>query len=158
MKRDQNLVTLSWEHHDGLVVAFRLQQGLKKNLAIEDLTRYILFTWEEVLQRHFWQEEQVIQPRLTDKRDGRAALDRMMNDHDRFRKLIAALKEDPSESEQVTAFIDMLNNHIRFEERELFPLLEKRCRPEELSKIGDFLRKHHLSACADYPHKFWQKS
>jgi hemerythrin-like domain-containing protein len=158
MKRNQNLVTLSWEHHDGLVVAFRLQKGLKASIPLSDLSSYILFSWEQVLRQHFWQEEQVIHPRLFDTPEGRTAVGRMMNEHSRFRELIDALKKGQSNGKQIDAFINLLNTHIRFEERNLFPILEKQCSTEELTSIGDFLRRHHPSACADYPHKFWRKS
>jgi len=158
MKRNQNLVTLSWEHHDGLVVAFRLQQGLKNNIRLPDLSGYILFSWEQVLQRHFWQEEQVVHPHLKHTREGRNAVGRMMNDHNHFRELIDAFKKGQPTGERIDSFIDLLNTHIRFEERKLFPMLENQCSTGELTNIGDFLRQHHPSACADYPHKFWRKS
>ena len=157
MKRNENLITLSWEHHDGLVVAFRLQKGLENNIATEDLSRYILYVWEQILSGHFWQEEQTLNHQLEKPSEGRVALKRMKTDHNIFRQLIKKLKSDTASSENVHIFSTMLNQHIRFEERELFPLLEKQCSPEELSHIGDFLQKHHKSTCLDWQDKFWEK-
>jgi hemerythrin-like domain-containing protein len=157
MKRNQNLITLSWEHHDGLVVAFRLQKGLKNHIATEKLSYYILYVWEQVLSGHFWQEEQTLIAQLAKTTESRAALEKMKTDHNRFRQLIEDLKSDMARSDHVNTFSSLLNQHIRFEERDLFPLLENECSPEELSHIGDFLKKHHKIACLDWQDKFWEK-
>ena len=155
MKRNENLKTLSWEHHDGLVTAFRLQQGIKNKISVNILKKYILHIWDKALQHHFWQEEQVILPLKEKSKDGKAVVDKMMDDHKIFRELIDQLKKEKIGIKQISDFEDILNRHIRFEERQLFPFLEVNSSKEELAKIGIFLRKNHSPASNDWQQKFW---
>ena len=60
MKRNSNLQTLSWEHHDGLVLAFRIERGLRKNSDPGLIRSYLLHAWEKDLTHHFWQEEEIL--------------------------------------------------------------------------------------------------
>ena len=158
MKRNKNLRTLSWEHHDGLVVAFRLQQGLKKGVKIPEMARYILHIWKNTLQLHFQREENAITPNLENKRDGKPLVKQMMGEHKTFKNLITMIKVDKVSRNSIDEFAKLLNHHIRFEERELFPELERLATKEEMAKIGLFLGQHHHRACNDWQPRFWQEN
>ena len=67
MKRDKNLETLSWEHHDGLVLAFRLEKGIKNNVDINIISDYLQHNWDQGLSHHFWQEERSLKAPLRKK-------------------------------------------------------------------------------------------
>ena len=155
MKRNENLKTLSWEHHDGLVTAFRLQQGIKNKISVNILKKYILHIWDKALQHHFWQEEQVILTLKEKSKDGKAVVDKMMDDHKIFRELIDQLKKEKISIKQISDFENILNQHIRFEERQLFPFIESNLSQEELVEIGVFLRQNHSPANHDWKQKFW---
>jgi hemerythrin-like domain-containing protein len=155
MKRDNNLKTLSWEHHDGLVAAFRLERGLKSGTPVKIMAQYILHLWDNALQHHFWQEEQIV-PRLKSITDSEKKINQMQREHQTFRNLIKSIRSDLSNVALVRQFAALLNQHIRFEERELFPLFESIFSKKDLSEIGDFLRSHHAPACHDWQPQFWQ--
>ena len=155
MKRDENLKTLSWEHHFGLVVAFRLQQGLKNGAATTVMKKYILHIWEHALRHHFRQEEDVINPALKKSHEGKKVIQQMMDEHQTFRDLIMQIKTGKVKTDQIKIFADILNRHIRFEERQLFPFLETHTSREELAEIGDFLRRNYSPACHDWQPVFW---
>jgi hemerythrin-like domain-containing protein len=158
MKRNENLKTLSWEHHDGLVVAFRLQQGLKKGAAIPDMARYILHIWDNTLRDHFQREEQTINPNLEQRREGKPLVEQMMGEHKSFKNIITQIKNDQTGRNSIDEFAKLLNHHIRFEERELFPMLERLATKEELAKIGQALGQIHHRACNAWQPRFWQKT
>lgn len=151
MKRNDNLKTLSWEHHNGLVISFRIKQGLTKNIKLIDIVEYIIFSWETQLEHHFWQEEQIF-PELLFVSD---LIVKMKNQHEQLRKLIGNIKINYS-VEDVQQFAEILNNHIRFEEKKLFPAVEQNIDREKLEQIGDFLRLHHKNTCEIWNNQFWK--
>ena len=155
MKRNENLKTLSWEHHFGLVVAFRLQQGLKNGAATGEMKKYILHIWDTALRHHFRQEEQVINPELKKSPEGKKVIHQMMDEHQTFRDLIQQFKTGKVKTDQIKTFADILNRHIRFEERQLFPFLEIHTSREELENMGDFLRRNYSPVCHDWQPVFW---
>jgi len=60
--------------------------------------------------------------------------------------MAAALK--PGAGPNVTeleAFVNLLEAHIRFEERNLFPYIEKEASPEALDSVGSQLEAQHLA-------------
>jgi len=156
MKRNVNLKTLSWEHHHGLVTALRLKKGIKNKVDVADLAGYILHVWENELIHHFWQEEQIIPPQIKGLSAGEKLLDRMLSDHNTFNLLIKKIKNDSGSLSKIREFAEMLNQHIHFEERELFPFLEKTVAADKLAVIGEFLAEHHVSTTNDWKPKFWE--
>ena len=157
MKRIKELVTLSWEHHDGLVFVFRLQQGVKKSASVRDMREYILHTWDSSLDHHFWQEEQSLNPTLQKSGAGRRLSKHMLDDHAFFRKEMEYfnLNTNP-EPGRIKTLSDRLNKHIRFEEQELFPFLEKESTSDALQEIGVFLTKHHERSDKCWTNMFWK--
>jgi iron-sulfur cluster repair protein YtfE (RIC family) len=157
MKRNENLKTLSWEHHHGLVAAFRLQQGLNNDTTKEILRDYVLFVWENDLDQHFRKEEEVIETYSLNKNDGRKIVGQMECDHQNFRKLINIFKRDNYNPEHIRSFADLLNKHIRFEERQLFPYIEAETSQKNMERIGVYLEEHYTPSCSEWQHQFWAK-
>ena len=156
MKRNENLKTLSWEHHDGLVVSFRLQQGLKKNAKSEEMSKYILHIWNDMLENHFRQEEHTITPKIMRSEKGIGFVNQMMEEHEKIRKLINKIESDRTNTQIIEEFALLLNQHIRFEERQLFPLFEQEAGHEKLQEVGRFLKEHHNPSCEVWPSQFWK--
>lgn len=116
MKRDPRLHGLSSEHHQGLVLARRLAQG---RLDAGELRR----RFDAELEPHFRVEEDVLLPAL--ETSGEAALvARTRRDHAELRALVE--KAGGGDAAALARFAALLNEHIRFEERELFPAAEAR--------------------------------
>ena len=159
MKRNKELVTLSWEHHDGLVFAFRLQQGLKNAANRNKMLEYIQYTWDNDLEHHFWQEEEILTASLEETERGRELLQTMLDDHRYFRQSIMQIKlQDSVTTDKIKEFADRLNRHIRFEEQKLFPYLEETLPAAKLKKIGGFLAEQHKQADKCWTEAFWEKS
>ena len=53
MKRNENIVLLSRDHHFGLLHAWKIKQGLKKGVALERIATYIIFHWQHNQEAHF---------------------------------------------------------------------------------------------------------
>lgn len=115
MKRHPRLHRLSMEHHHSLVFVRHLRRGLE--------SREILRVIDEVLMPHFLLEERLLLPALS--RAGRADLAaRALDEHAEIR----LARGDPER------LANLIEAHIRFEERELFPVCEALI-PEVVSEL-----------------------
>jgi hemerythrin-like domain-containing protein len=150
MQRHASLHPLSRDHHHGLVQARKLvRAGADLDSFATAAADFIAF-WEHDLERHFRQEEEVLLPTVAKYlvADG-DKVSTTRRQHEEIRRLIAALNTvrqtgcDPGLLAQLGA---ALREHIRFEENELFPLIE-RCVPEEvLWRLSEWLTSGGMGA------------
>lgn len=142
MKRDPALAPLSREHHTGLILA----QILKKNapeykdmpVTTQGKLDYLFTMMDTHLEPHFKAEERII-----DYLDGRTGQFKPMhqkiyNEHTLIRESVARMKKG-SETiiDDMDAFAQLLEGHIRFEEREYFVFLQEHLSEEELQKVAE---------------------
>jgi len=158
MKRHQSLETLSFEHHDALVVALRLKKGLAKNASLQTMADYALSLYRHHLIHHFDQEEQTLVEPLKPHKEARLLVQRMLNEHKRFAGLAGKLKADEKEKKAaLKEFAELLNDHVRFEERELFTAAENLLSAEQLASISVYLHRAHVAIDKNWPVAFWQE-
>ena len=120
MRRHPALAKLSRDHHQALAVALRLRQATAETSA--DARVAFLAFWREGGAVHFDVEEEVLLPALGDH----ALCDRIRAEHDAIRADAAALAADEAVPAAPLARVgEALAAHVRLEERELFPLLER---------------------------------
>jgi iron-sulfur cluster repair protein YtfE (RIC family) len=144
-ERNAALVPLSWDHHHGLALALRLQQGEGALLSdgwthdpAEQAER-VLEYFESELRIHFACEEQILFPVVRAfAPDASPLLDRLIQDHrDIVTKVMGLGSKDHSMLRQELASIGTtLKGHIRTEERMLFPLCESRLSESALNTLG----------------------
>lgn len=116
MIRDPNTAPLSRDHHTGLLFCWKIRQGLKLNVESERMLLYVHYFWHSHLRNHFAEEENIL---FILKED--VLCDKARNEHRSIASLISQMKEaDKHLLQQLT---HLLKQHIRFEERELFPYL-----------------------------------
>ncbi|MGQ0739308.1 MAG: hemerythrin domain-containing protein [Bacteroidota bacterium] len=151
IKRSVELQPLSREHHDGLLYVWKIRQGLNNNTDIEKLREYTGWYWKNHIRPHFFQEEKVLATRMPDN----PLVQRMKKDHDYIRELIIAIDKDLHRQDLIR-LADLIEQHIRFEERELFGYMEEHLAPEELAAIHTQLEKHPVS-CEEWKNEFWVK-
>ena len=131
MKRDTALRELSSEHHTGLVLVRRIR---KETAPTEAATKA---RWEEVRQRfaselepHFQKEEDGLLPVL--RAIGESALvERTLREHEAMRRLVA--EGGPGD---LLRFAQCLDDHIRFEEKELFEVAQRRLSADRLASLA----------------------
>jgi hemerythrin-like domain-containing protein len=133
LKRAEALRSLSRDHHVALTVAQRLRRAED---AAAGAASFLEF-WEEHGERHFRLEEEVLLPRwgLLGTVDADAAA-RLAQEHLRIRIAAIAVRAGTPALEQVRELGDRLHEHVRFEERELFPAIEADLGDEKLSRLA----------------------
>lgn len=149
-RRNVNLIKFSHEHHHGLVFCSRLQ---KVNQASDNILRsYVNEFWDYYLLEHFNNEEKLFLP-LLDKNEITL---QFIQEHKQIKKLVSNIKTSKKEIHNLALELaSLLKAHIRFEERILFPYLEKELSFDELETIGKALEKIEISSHC-FSHQFWK--
>lgn len=122
MKRDVRLQGLSGDHHQALVLARRIERACERGEANRALVNAVAKRFAEELEPHFLVEEEVLLPALAAK--GLGVLEtKTRGEHAALRGHLEAAKQ--GDLERLEAFGRILEEHVRFEERELFPACEE---------------------------------
>jgi hemerythrin-like domain-containing protein len=153
IKRSKQLAPLSREHHDGLLFAWKIKQGIENRAPLEEMRNYTMWYWRHHIKPHFFQEEKILLPHMP---AGHPMAVRLEEEHDYIRELILGL-DDKADNRTFVILCDLLNKHIRFEERELFAYLEELLPTEKLDEIFKQLEKHPVSNKDEWKNEFWVK-
>lgn len=144
MRRSAALRLLSREHHAPLKVAWRLRHA-SADEAQEAQDAFVAFMTDEG-ELHFRAEEDVLLPAvwgLLDLADQRVT--RVLDEHDRLRSAALHLRVAPVFDERdvrrLHSLGELLEGHVRHEERVLFPLIEATLTDEELDRLQRTLRR-----------------
>src|SRR5690606_9600719 len=102
---------------------------------------------------HFEEEEQLLFNRIAHPLCIKAT-----DEHRQLTDLLQTIQSNPDASEEIyITFSNLLEKHIRFEERELFPFLEAELPSEMLAEIGEELNLlHSLPVKDNYKDEFWK--
>lgn len=133
MKRAEALRPLSREHLAALLTAKKLREAT----GLDEAAGAFLDFWHGDGIRHFRIEEDVLLPawavHAEVDRDGVA---RMLGDHLAIRREALRLEAGDATLEEARALGQFLHDHVRFEERELFPKVEEALDPAALSSLA----------------------
>jgi hemerythrin-like domain-containing protein len=155
MKRHEQLQPLSRQHHNGLLAALLLKKGIAKSAAANVMAAFIVDFWKNDLTEHFESEEEVLIPALINTSLDKDLTEQLLKEHALIRSYIDSLKNKADDLSTIKAFTELLEKHIRFEEKIYFPEAEKLLSQEQLQKIGEQLKEEGEN-CMNYPVKFWE--
>ena len=133
MKRDEALRPLSREHLRALLAAKELREA--EDLEVASMS--FLAFWSEDGQRHFRVEEEVLLPTwaLHGEVD-REGIRRMLDEHLAIRREALRIEAGDASLEEARELGGLLHDHVRFEERELFPQVEEALDEESLGRLA----------------------
>lgn len=152
MKRNINLIELSRDHHHGLLLGWKIKQGIKNNVDNGEISSYIKHFAKQALEPHFKQEEEDVLIYLSDEDSLKK---QVLEEHQEIFDLVAQLSVN-STIENLIVIAEKLEKHIRFEERLLFPHLENNLTEDKLKKIGVAIAENHQPYIEDYKNEFWK--
>lgn len=154
-QRHPSLIPLSHDHHYGLALALRLKQGDKALLNDgwthdrHEQARRVRAFYESELRPHFDAEERVVFPAMQKEMQHSSALvGSLIQQHRKMEEMIAALPSLSGEEldDHLSTLGLLLEQHIRSEERELFPMCEAGLGADRLHNLGKdieaVLREH----------------
>lgn len=124
MKRIPALQSLSREHHTALTLAKACERAVQSRDAglVSKTCQRVIRAFSDELEPHFQIEEQSLLP-LLQSPENKPLEQRTLEDHRRLHALLDSLQQ--SDVGALEHFGRLLSAHVRFEERELFPALEK---------------------------------
>lgn len=141
MKRHPALIPLSHDHHAELVQARRLRLASGSDVPearAAAATEYVSAFFTETAS-HLRVEEEQLFPLLERHAGGSPLLERVLNEHGELRGLASALREEVAagdvSGETMLQLADLLDAHVRREERELFPVIEQTVPDAELRSL-----------------------
>ena len=113
MKRSEALKPLSREHHQALFVC----KTIKDSDSIEEAAGVFTDFWFREGAQHFRIEEEVL------------------DDHLEIRRGAGKVIAGDASLAEIKLLGSVLHDHVRFEERDLFPRIESRIDPESLERL-----------------------
>lgn len=143
MPRHPSLIPLSHDHHHGLALALRCRKQALGRLkpmgpaGLKERAEEFRDFYRRNLARHFQAEEGILFPFM------RAAIpesvplvDALLGEHEELRGFPPRLEGETGLAKALFDAGDLLERHIRREERELFPLFEKQAGAADAEAIG----------------------
>jgi hemerythrin-like domain-containing protein len=145
-KRHPSLIPLTHDHHHTLAQARCLKGAHAGDAAsvrrvADDFVNFYLGG----ARHHFHEEEELFFAPLVDDEVVGPLIARAVADHLRLHAQVRALRRQLSNGDVTSALLQeiavLLETHVRFEEQELFPLIESRIPEDELMDLATTVRR-----------------
>ena len=149
LERHPLLKPVSREHHEGLLLCWKIREGLERGIDPRRIQDYCTHFFHTRLLPHFAVEEEALFPVLGATHPLAV---RAVDEHRRLTHLFIAADASP---DVLPAIARELADHIRFEERELFGLIQETASAEQLLRIDAMHEDLVDERAEDWPDPFW---
>ena len=154
MKRSPELRDLSEEHHYTLVRARHLRLAAEGKRPVPEALQAFLAEWDSGIERHFRAEEAVVLPAFAAATSpDHPHITRVREEHAALRDRVTEARSASGERlrELAGALGHGIDDHVRFEERVLFPAVEAALSPDALAELASELTRLHDGASRTCP-------
>jgi hemerythrin-like domain-containing protein len=141
-RRHDSLIPLTHDHHHALAQAKRLKEIPKLERDVERRNAandFINFYFGRAV-RHFHEEEELFFAPVVDESEARDLVLRAVSDHLRLHAMVRTVKRQLSTGEADADLLgeisQLLSDHVRLEEQELFPLIEQLIPEDDLQELA----------------------
>lgn len=141
MKRHEKLIPLTHDHHHALAEIRRLRLAAKGNEEERRNggRRFLDFFNDDVID-HLREEEEVVLPLVVGEREAGPTVERALWEHfvihAAVRSLERELQDGALDSTGLLRMASLLESHIRFEEKIVFPLIESLVSEARLASVA----------------------
>lgn len=146
-KRHETLIPLTHDHHHTLAQSRRLKDvaSLTDGTAIRRTADDFVNFYLGRIRHHFHEEEELFFAPLVDREDTRTLIARALIEHLRLHRQLQTLRRSLSagrlDGELLLEIAEELETHVRFEEQELFPLMERVIPEDDLIDLATLGRR-----------------
>lgn len=154
IKRSPHIVSLSKDHHHALLLIWKIREGIKHQADIKRIISYALYFYNNFLKTHFREEENYLFCLLPDNDKARM---QAFSEHELIKPLFEKLDANTCTYPHLSKIAGILEDHIRFEERLLFPHLEKSCSEAQLEQTAVQMANIHQPIVEQWDDQFWKK-
>src|SRR5438445_1022137 len=141
--RHPSLIPLSHDHHHGLALALRCRKQALGQLkpmgaaGLRERADELSAFYTSNLVAHFRAEEEVLFPVLRSAiPESSPLIDELIHEHGEIRQRMAQIESGTGLAKLIFDLGDLLERHIRKEERELFPLFEQHAGEIDAERVG----------------------
>lgn len=152
IKRDPAIVTFSKDHHFALLLVWKIRQGLKNENETSRIINYATHFFDTDLIFHFEEEETLLFSKLPSDNLLRLQAE---EEHKLIKLEIDGLRKNSEDKIGIENFANILEKHIRFEERELFNYLQEVFSEDELLEIAEAMDARTRDHQMDWKDEFW---
>jgi hemerythrin-like domain-containing protein len=155
MKRHPSLHPLSQHHHFALIQALEMRRAAeapteKRQALVERQADKFVRFWHKTGRTHFREEEEVLLPAYArhTRLDQDPDVMRLLADHAEIRAIVRDFEERRENKkaipiETMAHLAKLLHDHVRLEENEVFPRIERILGEENLKDAGRRLTRLH---------------
>jgi hemerythrin-like domain-containing protein len=155
MKRHPSLHPLSQHHHFALIQALAMRRAAeapegKRAAGVQRQAEKFVRFWHKAGHVHFREEEEVLLPAYArhTRLDRDPEVMRLLADHAEIRAAVLQFEQRlfekaPIEPEELARVGKLLHDHVRLEENEVFPRIEKVLGEKNLNSMGRGLTRLH---------------
>jgi hemerythrin-like domain-containing protein len=155
MKRHPSLHPLSQHHHFTLIQALGMRRAAeapaeKRAAAVARSAEKFVRFWHKSGHVHFREEEEVLLPAYArhTRLDRDPEVMRILADHAEIRAAVGDFEQrlaakTPIETEELARLGKLLHDHVRLEENEVFPRIERALGESRLNAMGRGLTRLH---------------
>jgi hemerythrin-like domain-containing protein len=148
IKRHIFLQPMSRDHHHALLLVWKIRKGLSQNTESSRMIEYVNWFYQSYLLPHIEWEEKYIYPILGNQNE---LIIRALAEHQLLTQYIQSLSDTPH---LLTDLADLLEQHIRFEERVVFNLIQTIASEEQIKMLEANLPNLKFSEHETI--KFWE--
>ena len=131
IKREKALQPLSHDHHQGLLLCWKIRTGIKKGIELQRIKTYTNWFYKTHLIPHFEIEEAWIFPILGNEHE---LVKKALTEHRRIKSICESTED---QERNLSLLEEELESHIRFEERILFNEIQTAASAEDLLMITE---------------------
>jgi hemerythrin-like domain-containing protein len=155
MKRHPSLHPLSQHHHFALIQALGMRRAAeasaeKRAAEVQRQAEKFVRFWHKAGHVHFREEEEILFPAYArhTRLDRDADVMRILADHAEIRAAVLDFEsclaaKTPIEPQELARLGKLLHDHVRLEENEVFPRIEKTLGEKNLTAMGHGLTRLH---------------
>src|SRR3954464_9599839 len=141
MQRDPALIPLSQQHHDALALCVYIERAAKSgHLDLAHWNREVAAAWQAEIRWHFQSEEEVVFPAAKKIPELRPLVDGLLHEHVELRQLFDSAEKNELTAPDLHRLRQLLHDHVRTEERQLFEPMQSALPAEELARVGAALQ------------------
>jgi hemerythrin-like domain-containing protein len=150
LKRHQALQDYSREHHQELLLVWKIREGIKKGIDDRRISDYCVHHFNQLTSPHMKKEETYILSHLPENDKDRI---KIFAEHNELRELINKLKTS-ADKNKLKEFADELEKHVRYEERNFFPRIQNEFPADTLQSMHPAEKK--TKDYPDWKDPFWK--
>jgi hemerythrin-like domain-containing protein len=113
------------------MLVWKIRKAIREHVDLDRVDKYVSWFYQQYVLQHFDMEEKFIFPVLGDQHE---LILQALDEHKQIKTYFEA--ENKNET-SYNALADLLEKHIRFEERVLFNLVQEQATEQQLQLIAD---------------------